>query len=356
MSQAGITPISERETRGSPPTNYILPEYVHFKNPQGRYLKSTANKIGWYGLKWDPTVPDIDCRFRVQHIPEEPGNFYVLGRAGDKYRFSVSMYKTSGSTKYYDCDVSSIPVNVVPPSYVWRLVAVGGNDIYLVSDNTYDRPIIFMSNYDNQRYRLWDHNNDSWLDVVRSTTYAGDSNRITVERAALRTDIYDVNYNIDAGKVIDLTPTIAVEKVLENRTGADASQSVAYTYTKSEEGNWNNVLGIELGQTFTFKAGIPFIAQGEAEISISEAYERQWGGSTIESNEVQTSTTVTVPAHTTVRLTVLIYKSQLDIPFTYTERITNFDGTVTEIKNKEGMYHNVQFIKDHATSEVIGRI
>ncbi|EAU90096.2 hypothetical protein CC1G_08369 [Coprinopsis cinerea okayama7 len=247
-------------TRASPPTEFILPEFVHFKNPQGRYLKSVPNSIGWYGLKWDPTAPDLDCRFRVRQIPEEPGKFYVLGRASDDYRFCVSLYKSSGSTK------------------------------------------------------------------------------------------------IDDSKIIELTPTIAIEKVLENRTDADASQSVSYTYTKSEEGNWNNAAGIELGQGFTFKAGVPFITEAEVEVSVTEAYEHQWGGSTIESVEVQTSTSTVVPAHTTVKLTVLIYKSQLDIPFSYTERVTNFDGSVVEVKNKEGVYHNVQFIKDHATSDPIRRI
>lgn len=66
---------------------------------------------------------------------------------------------------------------------------------------------------------------------------------------------------------------------------------------------------------------MPFIASTEIGISFTESYQHEWGGSTIESTSVTTSTNITVPAHTTIKLTVLIYKTQLNIPFTYTVRI-----------------------------------
>ena len=72
---------------------------------------------------------------------------------------------------------------------------------------------------------------------------------MTVERAVLKTEIYNVEYNVDAKEIIALDPTIAASKILENKKDSDDSQGVSYTYTKSEEGNWNNTVGIELGQT-----------------------------------------------------------------------------------------------------------
>ncbi|EJF66437.1 hypothetical protein DICSQDRAFT_158296 [Dichomitus squalens LYAD-421 SS1] len=341
---------------GAPPSETILPEYVYFKNPDGKYLKHLPNNIGWYGLKWEPTKPDLDTRFKIVQIPDHPGKFYVTGPAEDYYT-TVYNHKNSGSTKLYDTDQSKLPSNAPSPypDALWRIVSLGGDDIYLIRNATYDRPTVFLSNNDNQRYKLWDHNNDSWLDVVRTTTYANDSNKIKVERAALKTEVYDVKYNVEDADLVELQPTIAIEKVLENNTGSEGSQSVAYTYTKSDEGTWNNVAGIELGQSFEFDAKVPFVAKGKLEISFTESYQHEWGGSTIKSTSVTTTTNITVPAHTKVKLTVLIYKTQLNIPFTYTERVTLYDGSVITTKNKEGIYYNVQFIKDHAITDIIGK-
>ncbi|EPQ55277.1 hypothetical protein GLOTRDRAFT_129557 [Gloeophyllum trabeum ATCC 11539] len=341
---------------GAPPSEVILPEYVYFKNPAGQYLKHLPNKIGWYGLKWEPTQPDLNTRFKIIQIPNHPGKFYATGPSATYYTAAL-YYKRSGDTKYYDSDQQTMPSNAPNPNpdFVWRIVSLGGNDIYLIRDATYDSETVFFSNHDNRRYKLWDHNDNSWLDVVRATTYANDSNRIKVERAAVKTEVYDVKYKVDDADLVELNPTVAIEKVLENNTGSEGSQSVSYTYTKSDEGNWNNVAGIELGQSFTFKAEVPFIASTEIGISFTESYQHEWGGSTIESTSVTTSTNITVPAHTTIKLTVLIYKTQLNIPFTYTERITLYDGTSVENKNKEGIYYNVQFIKDHATTDIIER-
>lgn len=154
------------------------------------------------------------------------------------------MYKSG----VYDADVEKGSQVDPSPTYVFRLVSLGGENIYLVRDATYDRPTVFLTNFDNQRYKLWDHNDKSWIDTVRSTTYANDNNKITFERAVVKTEIYNVEYNIDAKEIIAQNPSVAVQKTLENRTDSDASQTITYNYTKSEEGNWNNKVGIELGQ------------------------------------------------------------------------------------------------------------
>ncbi|TBU44121.1 hypothetical protein BD309DRAFT_959059 [Dichomitus squalens] len=340
---------------GAPPSETILPEYVYFKNPDGKYLKCLPNKIGWYGLKWESTQPDLNTRFKIVQIPDHPGKFYVTGPS-ENYYTTVSNYRSILSIKYYDADQQKLPLNAPSPypDALWRIVSLGGDDIYLIHNATCDCETVFLSNHVGLYFKLWEHNDDSWLYVVHTTTYANDENKIKVESAALKTEVYDVKYNVDDADFIELQPTIAIEKVLENNTGSEGSESVEYTYTKSEEGTWNNVAGIELGQSFTFKAEVPFIASTEIGISFTESYQHEWGGSTIKSDLVKTTTTITVPAHTKIKLTVLIYKTQLNIPFTYSERVTLYDGKVIENKNKKGVYYNVQFIKDHATTDVIG--
>ncbi|KAG2007051.1 hypothetical protein CC2G_014779 [Coprinopsis cinerea AmutBmut pab1-1] len=377
------------------PSQFILPEHVYFKNPRGRYLKCVPNHLGMgVGLRWDHTKLDESCQFKIMRVPDQPGKFKIIGKPSGNYlqithcrapkprgsSYSASLPDTAdGGGK----DAGSLQLG-----QIWQILSTDNADddseIYLVSETSHppasssrmrsrsrarsssrrrgstatasagtdtpDTGSLFLSNNYNQvhwpgpRY------------AIGLTTYANDGNKITVERAALKTEICDIVYQTDQKVVGELNPTIAVQKVLENLTGVEASQSVGYKYSKSEEGNWNNKLGFELGQRLTFAVGVPMVGSGEGELTFSEGYEHTWGGSTTESQEVTTSTTVCVPPYTTVELSVLIYKKEITIPFTYTERATLFDGSVVEKKNKEGIYHNVQFIRDHATSSVIGRV
>lgn len=71
-SQSGLSVL------GTPPTSeVVLPEYVYFKNPAGRYLKYLSNDIDWYGIKWESTKPNLDNRFRIIQIPNHPVRRYT---------------------------------------------------------------------------------------------------------------------------------------------------------------------------------------------------------------------------------------------------------------------------------------
>ena len=63
--------VARPNVKGTEPPVYTLPEYVYFKNPAGKYLTRIPNNIGWYGLRWEPTLPDYNCRFKIIPVPNQ---------------------------------------------------------------------------------------------------------------------------------------------------------------------------------------------------------------------------------------------------------------------------------------------
>lgn len=125
-----------------------------------------------------------------------------------------------------------------------------------------------------------------------------------------------------------------------NDSNGNINQTLTYTYKKWTIGTWNNSIGIEIGAKTTFKAGIPFVANAKFEISISASYSHEWGGKEGTKQIVTSSTTVTVPPKKKACATIVVRNTQIDAPFSYTQRTLWSNGTSQDVK-KIGIYNNV---------------
>jgi hypothetical protein len=87
--------------------------------------------------------------------------------------------------------------------------------------------------------------------------------------------------------------------------------------------------------------GIPLLAEGRVEVSVSASYSHEWGGSTGTEKVINSSTEVTVPPGKKGKALVLIKRAELNVKFTYKEKITYTSGE-TKITEKEG----IQFVHE----------
>ena len=170
--------------------------------------------------------------------------------------------------------------------------------------------------------------------------YINESSEFEILQAAIKNEVIDVQYDIPGGKVREAPPVIALSTDVFNRSDVDVEQTLTYSYEKWTVGTWNNTAGIEIGVKSTFEAGVPFIASAEFEISVTASYSHEWGGEDGKKEIITTSTTILVPAHKKGRATVIVRNAQLDVGFTYTEKILWSDGE-SEEATKTGIYHNV---------------
>lgn len=158
----------------------------------------------------------------------------------------------------------------------------------------------------------------------------------------LRKEIINIQYDVDSFEKTEVTPEVALRTTVKNDGTADVTQTLAYEYTKSVEGTWNNSAGIEIGVAATFKAGIPLLAETEIEISTKASYSHEWGGSTSTEKKISSSTQVVVPARSKGKAKVIVKKALISVPFSYTERRTYLNGKTEDVIVKTGVYENVE--------------
>ncbi|KAK0434816.1 hypothetical protein EV421DRAFT_1740654 [Armillaria borealis] len=292
--------------RRDPDTTYLLPKWVYIRDRNGRYLSVRSGPV--YGtLTFRGGDADITSAF--QAVPQ-----------GSRYSFqgSNSNYVMRYYNDWYSCDGGTGGISILS----FQVITSTGNYIYLKDPSRFP-----SSDLDaNGRPIAYD--------------YIKDSSRFEIVQAAIKNEIFDVNYDISGAQIREATPVIALSTSVRNDSDGDASQTLTYSYAKSKVGTWNNTAGVTLGVSTTFSAGVPFVASAEFEVSVSTSYSHEWGGEEGETETISSSTTVIVPPKKKARATIIIRNAQIDVGFTYKERILWTNGQ-SEENVKSGVYKNV---------------
>ncbi|KAK0239689.1 hypothetical protein EDD85DRAFT_997450 [Armillaria nabsnona] len=296
------TPPTVPTPRSDPDTVYLLPKWLYIRDRDGRYL-SVRNGPTYGTVTF--RSGDADNSSAFQAIPD-----------GSRYYFQGD--NSHHITRYYngwlscDGDVGSSSL----PAGSYEVITTSGNYVYL-KDN-FSGPARFPSSDLDQNGR------PICYDYIR------DSSRFEVVQAAIKNEIVNVQYDINGAAVREVAPVIALSTSVRNDSDGDASQALQYSYEKSKVGTWNNTAGVTIGTSMSFSA----------EISVSASYSHEWGGEEGITETVTSTTTVIVPPKKKARATIIVRNAQIDVGFTYTERILWANGTNEETK-KTGIYENV---------------
>lgn len=284
----------------------MLPKWIYIKDRHGRYLTTRSGPV-YATLTFRSGDPDLNSAFEAV---SSGSSWYKLIVRGGKYivRYYSGWYSSDGTGS---------------PSF--NIITSTGNKVYL-KDNY--GPSLFLS----------DELTDSGAPVAHD--YINESSQMEIIQAAIKNEIIDVKYDIPGGKVRDAAPLIALSTSVRNDSDGDVNQTLSYTYEKWSVGTWNNTAGVEIGAKATFSAGVPFVASAEFEISVTASYSHEWGGEEGTKQTITSSTSVTVPPKKKARATIIVRNAQIDVGFTYTQRILWSNGQ-SEDQKKNGIYNNV---------------
>lgn len=130
-------------------------------------------------------------------------------------------------------------------------------------------------------------------------------------------EVVDVNYDLDAAKILENPPESLASQTLENNS-ASATATMEFSFSKAiTESSWfqNSVgIGLEIGRSFS--AGIPFIdGEVESSLAVSRSQERAYG---IQEDITKTYTatfTIEVPPCSSVHAEALVSTADLDVPY-----------------------------------------
>jgi hypothetical protein len=267
------------------------------------------------GLACNKREPDADCTFEVIHLSD--GRISLKGAIGK----IVNKVNLGANDAWFAC-------YGVGGGAPMDIIHLKGNQIYLqcsVAGST------FMTN-----------RKHSYQNGVIASSYAGSDCLFTISEPIISKEIVGVVYDLPKAHMWDVPPLIALSTTVRNDSHtSEVVQTIAYSYTRSKVGTWNNAAGVEIGAETSFEAGVPFIASVDLTISVSASYSHEWGGSEGVEETISSSTQITVPPRKKGNVIVLVKNKAMDISFTCKEKILYKDGK-TKIIDKKGVYNNVE--------------
>ncbi|KAK8682421.1 hypothetical protein V6N13_054809 [Hibiscus sabdariffa] len=212
-----------------------------------------------------------------------------------------------------------------------------------------DNKTIALINLGNNYFcerRSYDYFYDGLNAAVPSITKGA---QLTVEEPVLTREIYGVRYNLDYSRVYDESVLIVARNSASNFTQESSTLDVKLSYTETKTSTWNNMFSLKLGVKDSLSFSIPLIMEGKIEISGEVQSGVEWGETKTSITVMEVVHKVMVPAMTKVTVNLVATKGTCDVPFTYMQRDTLYDGKIV-ISEIEGAtftgsnYYNIDFV------------
>ncbi|KAF5728230.1 hypothetical protein HS088_TW21G00375 [Tripterygium wilfordii] len=296
----------------------ILPKHITLKGDNGMYLSSRL-------------IHGDNClRFDSCDIGDAAVKHTVFTN-GDG---SISI-KSDYFGKYWELDCKNKGVyadaegTVTDKATYFMPIRVGNNVIALrnLITNDFCNRLVTDSDFDSV--------------LLSSASNINKLARFEVEEAVLSRRIYNISFRLDEARIYNENKVSMASGEAVNMTQDSNTVNLKLSYTETKSSTWNNSVGVNAGVKTTIVTGIPFIFEGKVEVSLEGSYTHEWGGSVTSTNEVETMYTATVPKENTVRVSLMATQGTCDVPFSYTQRDTLFDGRKITYDKDDGLYTGI---------------
>lgn len=113
-------------------------------------------------------------------------------------------------------------------------------------------------------------------------------------------------------------PIHAFSTELINHSSVKQTNTIEFSYTKSEEYSWSHSLEVGLTVTAGGSAGVPLVANGHWEVSVSTTYNYQTSN-TVSKSETRTySSPVSVAPKTKITAECTTQEAKMEVPYEIT--------------------------------------
>lgn len=128
----------------------------------------------------------------------------------------------------------------------------------------------------------------------------------------------DVVYDLRSAFQTDLPPENIDVMQATNKGDMPSQFKLAKKVSASSSSNWGHQVGLKVGIKAKGKAGVPFVAEGEIEVSAEASYTHTWGHAKVDTHESNVEVSISVPARSTCKCMVVAKKKKIDVPYTAT--------------------------------------
>ncbi|KAK8549319.1 hypothetical protein V6N13_008995 [Hibiscus sabdariffa] len=291
-----------------------LPKYVAFKGSNGKYLclrYLDADRPYLQFATEDIGDPNVACEI----FPTDDGNIRIRQMSNKKF------WRRS-------------------PNWIWADSTdnSSNNKDTLFRPVKYDHETVSLINLGNNYFckRLTTEGKTDCLNAAIES--AAGLTRLTVEEAILSREIYGVNYSIENSRVYDETPLVVAMSSASNYTQEPSALEVKLSYTDSSTRSWKTMLSLTLGMKASMEVNFPFVAKGEIEISSEFQSGVEWEQTTTFEIIKEDTKKIVVPPMTKMTVSLIATQGWCDVPFTFLQRDTLYNGTSVVNEIQGGTY------------------
>ncbi|KAA8894423.1 hemolytic lectin [Sphaerosporella brunnea] len=152
-------------------------------------------------------------------------------------------------------------------------------------------------------------------------------------------EINRVEYKIDQAKILSNVPEVIGSATQRNDSSVNQTVEFNFSRTESNSSSFDYTLGFTITVGASGKVGIPFVAEGQVKVDVSNSHTMKWGTTTTESKTYSARFPATAPPHTKITATATVTRANIEVPFTIYSRSV---ATGFEVAT-QGIYHGVTY-------------
>ncbi|OMO73375.1 Agglutinin [Corchorus olitorius] len=315
----------------------ILPKYVAFRGQNGNYLRVTT--IQGQGqvpyLQFSATDRgDANASFEIIYTGNPDGSIRIKSLSTNRF------WQRSRAADWILADSNDTTNN--NRDTLFRAVKVNHDTIALRSMGNSR----FCKSFTARESTGVIHCLNTATDTVDEFA------RLKVEEAVLNRQYSNIRYDFANARVYNDEILVVTRNSASNHTQEDSSLEVGFTYTEEQTSTWNNSHSLTLSLLSSVSFGKPLIIAGTIELSHEIQRITEWGKTHSTSLDLTTTKTVDVPPMTRVTVDVVATNGLCDVPFSYTQIDTLYNGTRVTTPVVGGMYTGSNYFNlDFVTRE-----
>ncbi|XP_027361280.1 uncharacterized protein LOC113869245 [Abrus precatorius] len=297
-------------------SSVILPQHVTFKGYNDLYLSARVIQNYPYHQFASDDIYDPTIRYEV--FKASNGNVRIKSNHFGKF------WRRSPNWIWADSDDTTVRNN----DTLFRPVRIKGN-------------VIALKNLGNDRFcnALTTEGKTNCLNALEAEINKW--SHLQMYEVVSKREIYDVTYHVNNAKTYKAPGGTVVTKEIDNETASEAEGTVSFLYKETKTQTWNASHAWSMEVSTTIKTGIPFLADGAINVGASYTGAFSWGETIEQSTETRTNLTVNVSRMATTKVTLIVTKGAIDVPFSYTQRDTLFSGKIVTSRFDDGLFTGV---------------
>ncbi|RYO55585.1 hypothetical protein AA0113_g8739 [Alternaria arborescens] len=142
-------------------------------------------------------------------------------------------------------------------------------------------------------------------------------------------DLVRTDYDVKNARILSTQPKTIFSQKSKNDSDREQTPTISISETTGQSSTFETEVGLELGVTTSFSAGLPIVAEGKVEISAKMHTNLTIGTTNTSSQSWEATVSMNVPAHSVYRVTATVIESVLEVPFTSTWKSKTSGVTMT---------------------------